>query len=164
MRAISILRILAVLCVLAAPACGSSEHTAEEEGPPPNVEGTWTGSAEQTGSPNPTFTVKLNTKEGGELWGSITSMDGTFNEALISAGRIRGNRVTFSATANGSNFRRGHSFSFDATVEGDRMQGVWKDILDRNWGPFTLERVPSKAAGKAAAAQADVGKGAEPPE
>ena len=112
------------------------------------IEGVWTGSAQQTGSPNPTFTLKLNAKESGEVWGTITSMDGTFEQAIISGGKIAEGKLTFSATANGTNFRNGHSFSFDADVKGDQLEGIWKDILDRNWGSFTVIREKQSAASK----------------
>ncbi|MEK6776259.1 MAG: hypothetical protein AABY87_05175 [bacterium] len=111
------------------------------------VQGSWTGTAQQTGSPNPTFTLKLNAKEGGEVWGTITSMDGTFAESIISGGKMTDHNVTFSATSNGSNFRNGHIFSFEAGIQGDQMDGVWTDILERSRGPFTLirEKAPVKA-------------------
>jgi hypothetical protein len=126
--------------------CPAGKKQAEGEASR-NIQGTWTGTAQQTGSPNPTFTLKLNTKEGGEVWGTITSMDGTFEESIISGGKFTDNVVTFSATSNGSNFRNGHIFSFEAKVQGDQMEGIWTDILERSRGPFTLmrEKAPVKA-------------------
>ncbi len=114
--------------------------------PPVNTEGTWSGSAQQTGSANPTFTLKLNQKEDGSVWGIITSMDGTFEEANIVGGTLRGNRLTFSATANGPNPRQGRTFSFEAEVQDARMEGTWKDILARNWGSFSLNREGGSSA------------------
>ncbi len=111
-----------------------------------NTEGTWSGSAQQTGSANPTFTLKLNQKEDGSVWGTITSMDGTFEEANIVGGTLRGNRLTFSATANGPNPRQGRAFSFEAEIQDAKMEGTWKDILARNWGSFSLNREGGSSA------------------
>ncbi len=105
-----------------------------------NPEGTWSGSAQQTGSANPTFTLKLNQNEDGSVWGTITSMDGTFQEANIVGGTLRDSTLHFSATANGPNPRQGRSFSFEAEVMDAKMEGTWKDILARNWGSFSLSR------------------------
>jgi|GEM_PF-1920450 len=134
------------LSLLMIMGCSKGKKQAEGEAGR-NIRGTWPGTAQQTGSPNPTFSLKLNTKEGGEVWGTITSMDGTFEEAIISGGKFVDNNVTFSATSNGSNFRNGHIFSFEAKVQGDRMEGVWTDILERSRGPFTVirEKAPVKA-------------------
>lgn len=129
------------LTALGVSACTQDGKTPQGGSPPVHVEGTWTGTAQQTGSPNPTFTLKLNVKEGGEVWGTITSMDGTFHEAIISGGRIENNELIFSATANGTNFRQGRSYAFKAQLQGDQMEGIWKDVLERNWGSFTVERV-----------------------
>jgi hypothetical protein len=109
-------------------------------GPSVNVQGVWSGSAQQTGSPNPTFTLQLNTKEADKVWGTITSMDGTFEKAILSGGKITDNKLTFSATANGSNERSGHTYSFEAKVLDQRMEGIWKDIRERSWGTFTVNR------------------------
>jgi hypothetical protein len=111
-----------------------------------NTEGTWSGSAQQTGSANPTFTLKLNQKENGSVWGTITSMDATFEEANIAGGIIRDSTLTFSATANGPNPRQGRTFSFEAEVVESKMEGTWKDILARNWGSFSLTREGGSAA------------------
>jgi hypothetical protein len=117
-------------------------------GPSVNVQGTWSGTAQQTGSQNPTFILKLNQRKDGEIWGTMTSKDGTFQEAIISGGKISGNKLTFSATANGTNLRSGRSFTFDADVQEETMDGTWKDILDRSWGPFTLVYEKESAKGK----------------
>ncbi len=127
------------LIFLAVSGCSNSNQLGGEK-PSLDIQGTWTGSAQQTGSPNPTFTLKLNTKESGEVWGTITSMDGTFEEAIIADGKLVDKKVTFSATANGTNFRHGHTYTFEASVKGNMMEGIWKDILERGWGSFTVER------------------------
>jgi hypothetical protein len=128
-----------VLILLAVSGCSNANQSGGKK-LSLDIQGTWTGSAQQTGSPNPTFTLKLNTKEGGEVWGTITSMDGTFEEAIIADGKLVDKKVTFSATANGTNFRHGHTYTFEASVKGDMMEGIWKDILERGWGSFTVER------------------------
>lgn len=130
----------AFLALCASAGCHRSGEEAAENMPAADIHGVWTGSAQQTASPNPTITLKLNTNETGEVWGTITSMDRTFEEAIISGGKLSGNKVAFSATANGTNWRNGHSFSFEAEVKGDTMDGIWQDILDRNRGPFTVLR------------------------
>ncbi len=131
-----------LLFLLSVSGCskGNGEIEKEVNAPPIDVQGVWSGSAQQTGSPNPTFTLKLNTKEGGKVWGTITSMDGTFEKAILSGGKVTDNKLTFSATANGSNERSGHTYSFEATVLDERMEGIWKDIRERNWGTFTVNR------------------------
>jgi len=130
-----------VFLVVAAGCTPTGQEQAGEDGIEVNVQGTWKGSAQQTGSSNPTFSLKLNQREKGQVWGTITSMDGTFDEAIISGGKLDVNRLTFSATANGTNSRNGRSYTFDAEGEGNKMDGTWKDILERTWGPFTTERV-----------------------
>ncbi len=130
-------------CVFLVAATGctpAGQDQAGEDVIEANIQGLWKGSAQQTGSSNPTFNLKLNQREKGQVWGTITSMDGTFEDAIISGGKLAGNRLTFSATANGSNFRNGRSYTFEAEINGNKMDGTWKDILDRSWGPFTTER------------------------
>jgi len=136
--------LILTFCVFLVAATGctpTGQEQAGENGIEVNIQGTWKGSAQQTGSSNPTFTLKLNQREKQEVWGTITSMDGTFDEAIISGGKLAGNRLTFSATANGSNFRNGRSYTFEAEVNGNKMNGTWKDILERSRGPFTTEKV-----------------------
>lgn len=130
-----------VFLVVAAGCTPAGQDQAGEDGIDVNVQGTWKGSAQQTGSSNPTFSLKLNQRDKGQVWGTITSMDGTFDEAIISGGKLLNDQLIFSATANGTNFRNGRSYTFEAEIIGNKMDGTWKDILERTWGPFTTKRV-----------------------
>ncbi len=133
--------LLALVTTLAMTGCSPEKKKPDAAAKPlVNTEGTWSGSAQQTGSANPTFTLKLNQNEDGSVWGTITSMDGTFQEANIVGGTLRGSTLTFSATANGPSPRQGRTFSFEAEVMDVKMEGTWKDILARNWGSFSLNR------------------------
>lgn len=140
---------LVALSMLIIPTLGCSGKGGGTDagGPDLNIEGTWSGTAQQTGSSNPTFTLKLNQRKDGEVWGTISSKDGTFNEAIISGGQVMGSQLSFSATANGTNLRGGRSFTFDAEIKDGDMDGTWKDVLDRSWGPFLLHRQSETAEG-----------------
>ncbi|MDX1765135.1 MAG: hypothetical protein R3231_12515 [bacterium] len=148
---------LVLFSMLIAPTLGCSGKGGGTgaDGPDVHIEGTWSGTAQQTGSSNPTFTLKLNQRKDGEVWGTISSKDGTFNEAIISGGKVMGSKLSFSATANGTNLRSGRSFTFDAEIQDGKMDGVWKDILDRSWGPFVLDRQSESAEGSVPAPSKD---------
>jgi hypothetical protein len=140
--------IILILCAFVVAMIGCTQKSAEqaeESSTPINIQGTWKGSAEQTGSSNPTFILKLNQSDDNRIWGTITSMDGTFEEAILSGGKLLNNKLTFSATANGSNYRNGRSYTFEAKINGNHMDGTWKDILDRTWGPFSTDRTVEAA-------------------
>ncbi|NOY53811.1 MAG: hypothetical protein GXP58_09355 [Deltaproteobacteria bacterium] len=139
--------VILVFCVLLTAAIGCSKpakHKKADGTGTDNIQGIWKGAAQQTGTPNAVFSLQLNQQKNGLVWGTITSKDGTFEHAIISDAKLIGSRLTFTATANGSNFRTGRSYAFDAEVQGNKMKGTWKDILDRTWGPFTTERVVVK--------------------
>ncbi len=137
--------VILTLCVFLTVATGckkpSGQKKADAGGTAVNIQGVWKGAAEQTGTPHSVFSLQLNEHEKGLIWGTISSQDGTFEHAIISDANLAGNRLTFTATANGNNFRTGRSYAFNAKIQGNKMEGTWKDILDRTWGPFTTERV-----------------------
>ncbi len=100
--------------------------------------GTWLGSAENTGSPNPTFRLEIR-QENGAITGSIDSKGREFVEADITDSRIENGVLYFHAKANGDTQYKDHLFIFSVRREADSLKGTWTDILEGMDGPFLLD-------------------------
>jgi hypothetical protein len=123
--------------LLVAMFAACSSHTSEG---PPNTDfgGDWSGAAYKTGSANPTFSLALQ-QSGTTVTGTITSGDGTFQEAEMEDVRIEADGgLVFRARANGGSQFKDHLFLFEAHRKGDTLEGTWTDILQGAQGPFTL--------------------------
>ncbi len=101
--------------------------------------GTWLGSAENTGSDNPTFLLIIEQK-GSTISGILTSMDGTFQKVSIVNAALNNGTLTFRAVSNGGDRYRGHIFDFSMNRNGENIQGRWRDVLYGNQGSLTLTK------------------------
>ena len=116
-------------------ACSSSTPQGT---PNTNFGGKWSGAAYKTGSANPSFRLDLQ-QAGDTVSGTMTSGDGTFQEAELEDVRIEEDGgLVFRARANGGTQFKDHLFLFDAHRKGDTLEGTWTDILQGAQGPFTL--------------------------
>jgi len=102
-----------------------------------DFEGRWLGAAEKTGSPNPTVQLVIG-KEGDAITGSITTLDGTFQNVPLSDAAISDGALSFRAVANGGAQFKDHLYRFAFRRQGDALVGTWTDLLEGIEGPISL--------------------------
>lgn len=103
--------------------------------------GKWFGTAQQTGSSNPTFSLDLKYSDG-MVTGIINSMDKTFENVNIIDTRVEAGKLFFRAVANGGIQYKDHLFVFSAERKGDRLlEGTWTDILEGIQGSFSFSLI-----------------------
>ena len=122
------------------PACSQQNSHKEME---LKFSGNWIGSAQQSGSANPTFTLDIKNADG-KLSGVINSMDKTFTNVNITDTRVGSESLLFRAVANGGTQYKDHLFAFNAYRQGDTLQGTWTDILEGSQGSFSLKLRPKE--------------------
>jgi len=105
--------------------------------------GRWEGTAQQTGSANPTVILEINQKEG-NITGVLNTLDGTFVDVNISDTKLEQDRLSFHAAANGGDQFRGHLFLFTLRRAGAELRGTWTDILEGAEGPLVLGAADDK--------------------
>ncbi len=118
---------------------GCSRQNSEKENL--DFSGKWLGTAQQTGSANPTFSLDLK-HSSGMVTGTINSMDKTFENVTIMDTRVESGKLFFRAVANGGIQYKDHLFVFSAQRKGDQLlQGTWTDILEGAQGTFTFSLI-----------------------
>ena len=99
--------------------------------------GRWLGSAEKTGSSNPTIRLEIST-EGDRIDGNISTLDGTFKEVPLSDAVIEAGTLSFRAVANGETQFKDHLYLFSFRRQGGDLVGTWTDLLEGIEGPVSL--------------------------
>ncbi len=103
--------------------------------------GKWFGTAQQTGSANPTFSLDIKNSND-MVTGVLNSMDKTFENVTIKDAKIENGKLFFRAVANGGTQYKDHLFVFSAQREGEKLlKGTWTDILEGAQGSFTFSLV-----------------------
>lgn len=103
--------------------------------------GSWVGSAQKTGSANPTMRLTIQ-QDGEVIGGTLSTLDGTFTEVTIADVRLENGRLLFHAVANGGDLFKDHLFVFSLAREGKGIHGTWTDLLEGAEGPLLLESSP----------------------
>lgn len=133
-------KLAAVAIVVFLLLSGCSRQSSQNEDM--DFSGKWIGTAQQTGSANPTFSLDLKHSDG-MVTGTINSMDKTFENVTIMDTRIETGELFFHAVANGGILYKDHVFVFSAQRKGDQLlEGTWTDILEGAQGFFTLKLRP----------------------
>ncbi len=118
---------------------GCSQQNSEKENL--DFSGKWLGTAQQTGSANPTYSLDLE-KSDGTVTGIINSMDKTFEDVTIKDTKIENGKLFFRAVANGGTQYKDHLFVFSAERKGENLlQGTWTDILEGAQGSFSFTQI-----------------------
>ena len=99
--------------------------------------GKWIGSAQKTGSSNPTMELEIR-EEDGQLSGVLSTLDGTFRSAVLADMRVVDGSLVFRAVANGDTQFKGHLYLFSLGRVGDGIEGTWTDVLEGAEGPLSL--------------------------
>ena len=99
--------------------------------------GRWEGSAEKTGSPNPTIRLEI-AMEGDAVTGSISTLDGTFQNVPLSDAVLAEGSLSFRGVANGETPFKDHLYLFSFRRVGDELVGTWTDLLEGIEGPVSL--------------------------
>ncbi len=128
---------IVVFILLLLPGCSGQNSEKENL----DFSGKWLGTAQHTGSANPTFSLDLK-HSNGMVTGTINSMDKTFENVTIMDTRIESGKLFFRAVANGGIQYKDHLFVFSAQREGEQLlQGTWTDILEGAQGSFTFNLI-----------------------
>lgn len=99
--------------------------------------GRWKGTAQKTGSANPTIILEISQNDG-DITGVLNTLDGTFVDVNISDTKLEQGRLSFHAAANSGDQFRGHLFLFTMRRAGAELHGTWTDILEGAEGPLVL--------------------------
>lgn len=105
--------------------------------------GRWEGTAQKTGSPNPSIILEIK-REDGAITGILNTLDGTFVDVSISDTKLEQGLLSFHAAANGGEQYRDHLFLFTMRRVGDELHGTWTDILEGAEGPLVLGAAEGK--------------------
>ena len=105
--------------------------------------GRWEGTAQKTGSPNPSIILEIK-QEDGAITGILNTLDGSFVDVSISDTKLEQGLLSFHAAANGGDQFRDHLFLFTVRRVGDELHGTWTDILEGAEGPLVLEAAEGK--------------------